>query len=941
MDELFKDLGSSRVFDQPRVAFNSYQGIISDDEDSELKEWPQKTALNSDDSLVLPTLVSSASEMSIYNHSSKNTARRNHPAVSCSRYLSALDLGDPDGKIPSQLPQRKPHMKVDFLKRVKSHDMRFQQGKKLNFLQAVKGGTNERDIGKSAALKNRSKLQETTTMPTSDNVGFQKGTAADAEMRSDEDVIRFPVTESKRSSIRSVLSLPSEMSSVCNKDLQDGHSFSNNASHDRPSLSFRASQERPSLSSRSSHEKSPIFNSAYDENSKSTTKLGCSIPKTEKSTIENPVTNKLSVKLPEPYYLSTAISGSGTMHQHNDDMMTISPPSPHVFSSPSQNGCFSDRSHEITAEESCYQSEWLHKTGIYHHLLSGQEVEDLIRENIILKKEMRLMSERHLIVEKNLQKENLCLLRELARLKRSWKRDQGGRMEIATPCSPMEGVRQNRSHLETLQKAYLRKPFPVASMSQSTSIPKSIKVKTPEMNVSQVRKVDSRNASRISGHDDTSSPMELISPSKDKLKEGNAETEILNKPKVKKKDRKFKKTIMVKKPSSNKRDNSPINNINRLACSKSSGNTGTLKTNKRKDRKKDKEKKGIKSPVFDFTNLIVNYLPPEMDSSLLQQLFSSWGDILTCKVVMDHKTGLSKGYGFVKFKTKEQATLAAEKMDQYHIGGKILKVACARKTERGKQENKQTNLYIANLDKNVETNDIRRVFSKCGYVVQCRVLKDVRGVTRRIGFVRFDSNESALRAIKQYDGKKMEGTKSVIQVRFANVPKAPPLSAETPPIQVSSPARDTTQFISQLISQGDSLHSPLPFESNSQSEFFGSNTRDVVVPLSSEQHFPIPHEEGFEKSRGNDESTSDYPVQETSLSATCYVSGINARTEEAELLRKFDPEGLNRIKSVRIIRRRAGPYAFVNFFHIEDAIKAVKTLNQTQMGSYTLTVRLK
>jgi len=938
MDEVF-DLGSNRGFNQPRVAFNSYQGIISDDEDSEFKEWPQKTELNNNDSLV--TLVSSASEMSIYNRSPKNSAQRNHSAVSCSGYLSALDLRVPDVKIPSPLPQRKPQMKPDFLKRVKSHDLRFQQGKKLNFLQAVKGGTYERDLGTSAALENRSQLQETTTMPASENVRFQGGTAADAEMRSDEDVVKFPVSESKRSSIRSVLS---EMSSVCNKDLQDGHSFSNNASHERPSLSFRASQERPSLSSRSSREKSPISNSAYDENSKSATKLGCSIPKMEKSSIENPVRNKLSVKLPEPYYLSTAISGSGTMHQHNDDMMTISPPSPTFFSSPSQNGCFSDRSHEITPESSCYQSEWLHKTGIYHHLLSGQEVEDLIRENIILKKEIRLMSERqqrHLIIEKNLQKENLSLVRELARLKRGWKRDQAGRMEIATPCSPMEGVRQNRSHLETLQKAYHREPFPIASQSQLISIPKSIKLKTPEMNTTQVKKVDSRNASRISGLDDTSSPMELISTSKDKSKEGNAETEILIKPKVKKKDRKTKKTIMVKKSSSNKRDNSPINTINHLACSKSSANTGTPKTNKRKDRKKDKEKKGIKSPVFDFTNLIINYLPPEMDSSVLQQLFSSWGEILTCKVVMDHKTGLSKGYGFVKFKTKEQATLATEKMDQYKIGGKTLKVACARKTERGKQENKQTNLYIANLDKNVETSDIWRVFSKCGYVVQCRVLKDVRGVTRRIGFVRFDSNESALRAIKQYDGKKMEGTKSVIQVRFANVPKAPPSSAETPPIQVSSPARDTTQFISQLISQGDSLHSPIPFESNSQNEFFGSNTRDVVVPSSAEQHFPIPHEEGFEKSRGNDESTSDYPAQETSSSATCYVSGINARTEEAELVRKFDPEGLSRIKSVRIIRRRAGPYAFVNFFHIEDAIKAVKTLNQTQMGSYTLTVRLK
>merc|ERR1719410_586132 len=149
-----------------------------------------------------------------------------------------------------------------------------------------------------------------------------------------------------------------------------------------------------------------------------------------------------------------------------------------------------------------------------------------------------------------------------------------------------------------------------------------------------------------------------------------------------------------------------------------------------------------------------------MNSSLLQKMFTPYGEILSCKVVMDHKTRMSKGYGFVKFKRKEQAKLAVDKLDQFHIGGKVLKVAYARRNEGGKHEHKQTNLYVANLDKDVETSDIKREFSKCGYVVQCKVLKDVRGVTRRIGFVRFDTHENAMRAIKCFDGKKMEGSKS-------------------------------------------------------------------------------------------------------------------------------------------------------------------------------------
>merc|ERR1719419_853812 len=238
-----------------------------------------------------------------------------------------------------------------------------------------------------------------------------------------------------------------------------------------------------------------------------------------------------------------------------------------------------------------------------------------------------------------------------------------------------------------------------------------------------------------------------------------------------------------------------------------SNNKYKEKNNKRRGIRKDKEKNSsIKPPTFDFTNLIVNYLPPEMDSTWLQSIFSQYGEIISCKVVMDHKTGLSKGYGFVKFKTKEQAMDATEGLDQASIGGKVLKVACARKNERGtKQENRRTNLYIANLDKNIETEDIKRVFGSCGYVVQCKVLKDVRGVTRRIGFVRFDTHESALRAIKRYDGKKMEGTKSVIQVRFANIPKAPPSAPKLTPLQVSFPAQHSQQLFSQSILQDQFL----------------------------------------------------------------------------------------------------------------------------------------
>lgn len=507
-------------------------------------------------------------------------------------------------------------------------------------------------------------------------------------------------------------------------------------------------------------------------------------------------------------------------------------------------------------------------------------------------------------------------------------------------------------------------------------------------------------------------------------------------------------------------------------------------------------RKGKKEPVFDSQNLIINYLPPDMDSHRLRNLFSPYGNIINCKVVMDHQTGLSKGYGFVKFQQREQAEQAIKNLNGYKIGQKTLKVSTARKTSRkGGGETGPTNLYIANLDKEIDSSDLQRYFSKVGYIVQCRVLKDEKGITRRIGFVRYDNNDSALRAIKEFDGKKLDGKGSVIQVRFANTPRAPPGSQQysSPRITPASPI-----FAMTKVGGGDApavmlspVHGPIgddgrlqtayvfptaaedaghhghtvlisPHASPRQSRVFGGSAliqpieppedpsplprltiprkgRPMLIPVESTpvghdvaspardklvssppavpEHAPmnmpaaqLPAQQVFIQGMGSPtgrpigitqvlhsptqqlfsaasptghqvmqivqplrvEGGQDgvqYVIQsphaglggavtltpvtmtgqldptntrnsQYSRSTACYVGGIEVDLQEADLKKAFEFDGIV-VKSVRIIRRRVGPYAFVNFFNTGDAHKAAEKLNQTKLGKSVLTVRLK
>ena len=78
---------------------------------------------------------------------------------------------------------------------------------------------------------------------------------------------------------------------------------------------------------------------------------------------------------------------------------------------------------------------------------------------------------------------------------------------------------------------------------------------------------------------------------------------------------------------------------------KDHGRKPTLQTGKRKQSTDVKEGKTlfIRNVSFDSTE------------EALQELFEQFGDIEYCKLVVDKRTGHSKGMAFVKFKTTESA----------------------------------------------------------------------------------------------------------------------------------------------------------------------------------------------------------------------------------------------------------------------------------------------
>ncbi|KAJ1343331.1 hypothetical protein BSLG_002357 [Batrachochytrium salamandrivorans] len=89
---------------------------------------------------------------------------------------------------------------------------------------------------------------------------------------------------------------------------------------------------------------------------------------------------------------------------------------------------------------------------------------------------------------------------------------------------------------------------------------------------------------------------------------------------------------------------------------------------------------------YQGVNLFVKNIDETIDDEKLRQEFSVFGAITSAKIMMDDKTGLSKGFGFVCFSNPDEATKAVTEMNNRMVGNKPIYVALAQRKEVRRQQ---------------------------------------------------------------------------------------------------------------------------------------------------------------------------------------------------------------------------------------------------------------
>ncbi|CAA0826461.1 Polyadenylate-binding protein 2 [Striga hermonthica] len=156
------------------------------------------------------------------------------------------------------------------------------------------------------------------------------------------------------------------------------------------------------------------------------------------------------------------------------------------------------------------------------------------------------------------------------------------------------------------------------------------------------------------------------------------------------------------------------------------------------------------------TSLYVGDLDANVSDSQLYDLFSQMGDVVSVRVCRDLTTRGSLGYGYVNFGNPQDAERALMELNFTPLNGKPIRVMYSHRDPSVRRSG-AGNIYIKNLDKDIDHKALHDTFSAFGNILSCKVATDASGQSMGYGFVQYASDESAQKAIEKLNGMLLNG----------------------------------------------------------------------------------------------------------------------------------------------------------------------------------------
>lgn len=157
-------------------------------------------------------------------------------------------------------------------------------------------------------------------------------------------------------------------------------------------------------------------------------------------------------------------------------------------------------------------------------------------------------------------------------------------------------------------------------------------------------------------------------------------------------------------------------------------------------------------------SLYVGDLASDVTEGLLFETFNAVGPVSSIRVCRDALTRRSLGYAYVNFHNVEHAELALDTLNNELINGRPCRIMWSQR-DPSMRKTGVGNIFIKNLDEKIGHKELYDTFSAFGNILSCKVAMTEDGSSKGYGFVHFESQQCADKAIETVNNKMLEGKK--------------------------------------------------------------------------------------------------------------------------------------------------------------------------------------